>query len=169
MDCLTPVTNFASLFTIMEEDIEPKTYELAYHLHPDLEEADIKVRVQELNDLIAQNGGSVLISRDPRKSHLSYPIKNKHYAYFGLMDFAALPEVIEKVNAQMKLQNSVLRYLLLAKPDIKELRILGQHRSRPRVRTHEPVAPADAAKQKPKTKEETEQLEKDIEKVIEGL
>ena len=166
---MTAIINFANLFLTVETDINPKTYELAYHINPDLEEAAVRVQVQELNDLIAQNGGSVSISRDPRKSHLSYPIKNKHYAYFGLMDFTALPEVIEKVNAQIKLQNSVLRYLLLAKPDMKELRILGQHRSRPRVRTHEPVAPMEAAKQKPKTKEETEQLEKDIEKVIEGL
>lgn len=152
-----------------EVNLDAKTYELAYHLNPDLEEAGVKAQVQELNDLIAQSGGSVLISRDPRKSHLSYPIKNKHYAFFGLMDFTALPEVIERVSAQMKLQNSVLRYLLLAKPDIKELRILGQHRSRPRVRTHEPITPIETTKQKPKTKEETEQLEKDIEKVIEGL
>ncbi|MEK7166688.1 MAG: 30S ribosomal protein S6, partial [Patescibacteria group bacterium] len=106
------------------ESPDTKTYELAYHLNPDLEEATVRTQVQELNDLIAQNGGSVLISSNPRKSHLSYPIKNKHYAYFGIMEFGAMPEVIEKVNAQMKLQNSVMRYLLLAKPDIKELRIL---------------------------------------------
>lgn len=154
---------------MVEVNPDSKTYELAYHLNPDLEEAEVRVQVQEINDLIAQNSGSILISRNPRKSHLSYPIKNKSYAYFGIMDFGAMPEVIEKVNAQMKLQNNVMRYLLLAKPDIKELRILGQHRSRSRVRTHEPVAPLEAAKQKTKTKEETEQLEKEIEKVIEGL
>ena len=148
-----------------------KTYELAFHLNPDLEEAEVRVRLQELDGLIAQSGGSTLTSRDPRKSHLSYPIKNKHYAYFGLIDFSALPETIEKVNAQMKLQSGVMRYLLLAKPDIKELRILGQHRSRPRMmKTHEPAA-AETAKKAPKvkTKGETEQLEQEIEKAIEGL
>ena len=71
----------------------------------------------------------------------------------------------------MKLQSGVMRYLLLAKPDIKELRILGQHRSRPRMmKTHEPAA-AETAKKAPKvkTKGETEQLEQEIEKAIEGL
>lgn len=166
---LTQISNFVNLFLIVEIDNNQKTYELAYHFNPDLEEAGLRAQVQELNDLIAQSGGSVLISKDPRKSHLSYPIKNKHYAFFGLMDFTALPEVIERINARMKLQNTILRYLLLAKPDIKKLRILGQHRSRPRVRTYEPATPIETTKQKPKTKEETEQLEKDIEKVIEGL
>lgn len=154
-----------------ETNPDTKTYELAYHINPDLEEGRVRAHMQELNELITQSGGSVLTSRDPCKSHLSYPIKNKNYAYFGLMDFSALPEVIEKVNAQMKLQSGVLRYLLLAKPDMKELRILGQHRTRSRVmKTHEPTV-AEAAKKpaKEKTKEETEQLEKDIEKVIEEL
>ena len=156
----------------MESEIEQKTYELAYHLNPDLEEVNVRSHTQELNDLVAQSGGSVLVSREPRRAHLSYPIKNKSYAYFGLIDFAGPPETIEKLNAQMKLQNNVLRYLLLAKPNIKELRILGQYRGRPRVmKTHEPATAAEGQKKPPKekTKEETEQLEKEIEKVIEGL
>lgn len=153
-------------------DSDVKTYELAYHLVPDLEEAGVKAHAQELNDLITQNGGSVLTSREPKKIHLSYPVKNKNYAYFGLMDFSAMPDTIEKLNAQMKLQNGLLRYLLLTKPTHKELRILGVYRARPRViRTHEQATAADTMKKphKEKTKEETEQLEKDIEKVIEGL
>lgn len=155
----------------MEEGTDTKNYELAYHINSDLDEAAVKARVQELADLITQNGGSILTSREPRKSHLSYPIKNKNYAYFGIMDFAALPETIEGVNAHMKLQNSVLRYLLLAKPDGKDLRILGQHRSRPRtIKTHKPTTTESSKKPaKEKTKEETKQLEQEIEKVIEGL
>ena len=154
-----------------EAELSAKNYELAYHINPDLEEAEVKVRMQELNNLLAQNGGSVTASREPRKIHLSYPVKNKNYAYFGLIDFSALPDAIEKVNTQMKLQGGILRYLLLSKPDKKELRILGQHRARPRmIKTHEPAA-ADTAQKAPKekTEEETKQLEQEIEKVIEGL
>lgn len=155
-----------------EQVSDAKTYELAYHLIPDLEEAGVKAHAQELNDLITQNGGSLLTSREPRKIHLSYPVKNKNYAYFGLMDFSAIPDTIEKLNAQMKLQNGILRYLLLTKPIHKELRVLGVYRPRPRtIKTHDQTVMADATKKpaKEKTKEETEQLEKDIEKVIENL
>src|SRR3989338_3476781 len=155
----------------MENVATTKAYELAYNIIPDLEGADVNARAQELNDLIAQNGGSVSVSKEPRKIHLSYPIKNKNYAYFGLMDFSALPETIEKINAQMKLQNSILRYLLLSKPDKKELRVLGQHRTRPRIaKTHELTAAETTKKPaKEKTKEEAAQLEQELEKVIEGL
>ena len=149
---------------------DSKTYELAYHLSPELEEADVKVHAQELSDLVAQAGGSVVTSIMPRRTHLSYQIKNKQYAHFGILDFTAPAETLEKINAQMKLQGGVLRFLLLKKPEIKELRILGQHRARPRIKTHETVAPETTKKPpKEKTEAEKQQLEQEVEKVIEGL
>lgn len=150
---------------------EPKTYELAYHINPDLEEAEVGARTNELNDLIKRDGGAVLVSREPRKIHLSYPVKNKNYSYFGIVDFTALPETIEKLNAEMKLQNSILRYLLLTKPTDKELRILGQHRARRTIKTHEPATAVETAKKpaKEKTKAEEKQLEQEVEKIIENL
>ena len=138
-----------------EDSNDSKTYELAYHLNPDLEEAKVRTHVQELNELVTKSGGSVLTAREPRRIHLSYPVKNKGYAYFGVTDFAAPAETIEKINAQMKLQNGLLRYLLLVKPDIKDLRILGEHRARPRlVKTHEPgITETKKAPAKDKPKE----------------
>ena len=154
----------------METSSEPRTYELAYHLNPELEEADVKVRAQELSDLVTQAGGSVITSMAPRNTHLSYQIEHKQYAHFGILDFSAPAETLEKINARMKLQGGILRYLLLKKPENKELRILGQHRTRPRIKTHEAVAP-EAIKKPPKEKTEAEkqQLEQEVEKVIEGL
>ncbi|MBI2062739.1 MAG: 30S ribosomal protein S6 [Candidatus Yanofskybacteria bacterium] len=147
-----------------EADIQPKTYELAYHLGPDLEEIDIKAQTQELSALVTQAGGSILTSKVPQRVHLSYMIKNKQYANFGILDFSAPTETIEKINSQIKLQGGILRYLLLKKPDEgKELRILGQYRSRPRIKTHEP-ATAEIAKKpaKEKTEAEKQQLEQEM-------
>lgn len=157
----------------MENQVEAKTYELAYHLSPDLDEAGVKVRMQELIDLVAQAGGMVINSKTPQHTHLSYMIKNKQYANFGLIDFSAPADTLEKINAQMKLQGNILRYLLIKKPgsDGKELRTLGQYRAKPRlIKTHETTA-QEALKKAPKekTKEEKEQFEQEIEKVIENL
>ncbi|HEY4507214.1 MAG TPA: 30S ribosomal protein S6 [Candidatus Paceibacterota bacterium] len=153
-----------------ESETIAKNYEFAYHISPDLEDADVAAKVQELNQILTQNGGSILSSKEPRKIHLSYPIKTKNYAFFGTMDFSTAPESIERVNSQMKLQPSVLRYILISKPDIQELRILGQYRHRTKpIKTHEPKTQETINKTTPKTKEETEQLEQEIEKVIEGI
>ncbi len=146
-------------------------YELAYHLNPDLEEAELKVQADEISNLITQYGGAIINSKAPQKTHLSYQIKNKQYANFGVIEFKLSAESVEKLSSQIKLQNSVMRFLIIKKPaDSKELRILGQHRSRARTKTHEtglhevPKTPA-----KEKTPEEKAKLEQDIEKVIEGL
>lgn len=171
---MTRESNPVSLALTMSEEIEPKSYELAYHLNPDLEEAGLGNHVKELSELITQNSGSLLTSREPKRIHLSYPIHRKQYAYFGVFDFTASPETIEKVNAQMKLQNNVLRYLLVKKyPDGKEVRTLGEYRvPRPKVKIPESVISKKkltGREEKSKEPVKPEEIEKEIEKVIEGL
>jgi small subunit ribosomal protein S6 len=168
---LTKKANSANLSPTMESTPETKSYELAYHLTPDIEESEARNRVQELNDIITTSGGSVLVAKEPRKIHLSYSVKSKNYAYFGIMDFQAASDSIDKINNQMKLQNSILRYLLVKKPEFKEVRTLGEYRARARVKkTYEP-APTEARKSAPKEKtaEEKAQLDEELAKVIEGL
>ncbi len=160
----------------MANEVESKTYELAYHLIPELEEADVKARAQELVNLITQNNGSVLISKEPKRSHLSYPIRHKQYSHFGVLEFTAPAEAIEKINAQIKLQNDVLRFLLLKK-DTGALRTLGEPRAgRMRARAHEPamakikpLAPVSEKETKAESEIKTEEIEKEIEEVIKGL
>ncbi len=148
------------------ESIAANNYELAYHLNPEIEEGEVKNQVQELEKVLTENGAAVLISREPKKRPLSYPIRKKNYSYFGVLDFSALPEATEKINSQMKLQNQVLRYLLLKKPgDEKELRTLGMERPRPRMKTHEPTA-VGRETAKPKEEIKPEQLEKEIEELL---
>ena len=160
----------------MADETESKVCELAYHLIPELEEADVKARAQELVDLITQNNGSVLISKEPKRSHLSYPIRHKQYSYLGVLEFKAPAEAVEKINAQIKLRNDVLRFLLLKK-DTGALRTLGEPRAeRMRARAHEPTvakirssAPASEKETKAGSKIKTEEIEKEIEEVIKGL
>jgi ribosomal protein S6 len=153
-------------------DIEPKTYELAYHISSNLEEAEVKAAVEELANLITNDGGTIVISREPKRIHLSYPIKRQQYAYFGVFDFKAPVETIEKLGSQMKLQGNVLRYLLMKKPmEGKELRTLGETKNRrAKPKTHEikkevPMTQAEKAENETKTKE----MEEELEEVIKGL
>ena len=160
----------------MADKIESKIYELAYHLIPELEEADVRAHAQELSDLITQNNGSVLSSKGPKRSHLSYPIRHKQYGYFGVFEFTAPAEAIEKVNAQIKLQNDILRFLLIKKSRSKTLRTLGEPRTdRIKARAQESAAPKTKTpapagqKEKAEDKIKTEEIEKEIEEVIKGL
>jgi ribosomal protein S6 len=164
---LTPANPFVTLSQMDSEAIS-RNYELTYHLNSDIEEADVRKHVQELEDIVTQNSASVLTSREPKKKHLSYPLKHKHYSYFGWIDFSGSPEVIEKVTAQLKLQSNLMRYMITEKPNEKGLRVLGTERPRSRIKTHEAgtVGRDDA---KPKEEVKPEQLEKEIEDVLEKI
>ena len=139
-------------------------YELAYHLNSDIEETTVLARSAELAKLLTASGAVVLSDHEAKHKHLSYPIQHKHYAYFGSFELTASPEALEKINAQLKLQPQVLRYLLLRQDlEKKALRSLGGERPRPKLKTHEPTTPAPLIEVKP------EQMEKEIEDVLEKI
>ncbi|MEK7583083.1 MAG: 30S ribosomal protein S6 [Patescibacteria group bacterium] len=148
-----------------EQEAISRAYELAYHLTPDLDEAAVQLRAQDIASLLTKLGGSSIITnREPKKIHLSYPITHKYYAHFGVIDFEAPTEAITAVNAQLKLEEGVLRFLLVAKPvKNKEIRALGDQRNR---RSRVQVAPTHKTAPEVK-KEKTE--EKEIEKELEGV
>lgn len=149
----------------MSSVAEAKTYELAYHVTPDIEEGGLAGMVSEIESLIAQNGGSVLFSHAPRLRPLSYPVKHRRQAFFGVLDFTVPAEALEKINSQIKLQNGVMRFLITKKPEVKgELRVLGASKPRMKLKTHEPVKEI-----KPKQEVEPGQLEKEIEEVLEKI
>lgn len=141
-------------------------YELAYHIDPKLEEAQVKIRMQEVESLIVQNGGTVMVSREAKKVRLSYPIEHQRSAYMGLLDFSGPTDMLSAVNAQLKLQNDILRFLIIAKPE-KELRVLGEQRAR-KIRTHA-VQPSAPQTKKEITPGEEKEMEKKLEDVLEKI
>ncbi len=148
----------------MESEATKRAYELAYHITPDMEESAVPARVQELEAIVAQNGGAVSASREAKKIHLSYPLEHKHYAYFGVVDFQADTDSIESLNAQLKLQEGILRFMIVKKPDLKEVRTLGDHRARAARRvapTHKAAAPTEV-----KPKQEEKKIEAELEDVL---
>src|SRR3989344_4621665 len=110
-------------------------YELAYHINSNLEEAEVKNLIQQVEALVTQNGGTVSSSREAKKVHLSYPIDHQHFAFMCVMDFSGPAEMLEGINDQLKLQEGILRFLIIRKPEVKELRTFGEQRMR-KVRTH---------------------------------
>lgn len=155
----------------MENITSKNQYELAYHLMPELDETELPGKVAELEKIITQNGGNVLKSQEPKKKHLSYPIKGKHYANFGFMEFEVAPENLEKINADVKLHDDILRYLLIqGYGSGKVLRSLTPSKRRARV-----AKPGESIEQtgKPiRAKEESakpEEIEKQLEDVIEKI
>lgn len=151
----------------MESD--SRAYEMVYHITPDVEETAARARALELETLVTQSGGSVIGTREVKKIHLSYPLSHKHYAFFGLVDFTAPADAITGIDAQMKLQEGILRFLITKKPVAKELRTLGDHRARKVRSTHVAPTHKPGAAEPAKPKQEEKVIEKELEDVLEKI
>lgn len=150
----------------MEADVsKSKTYELAYHLNPDLEETKVKERMGQFEQIVSAGSGRILFSKEPRRMHLSYPIEHKHYGYFGTIEFTAEPGHIDGLNNSLKLEDGILRFMLVTKNSKgKELRTFGDRR-RTRPTTAEKEAPVILLTPEEESAKK-EKMEKEIEDVL---
>lgn len=147
------------------DELEQKiaNYELGFHLVSETAEDKLLEKLQEVESLVVSLGGTILNSREPRKQRLSYAIKHQRYVFFGVIDFQSPSEVIEKLSTQLKLNDSLLRFIILKiKEDRKVLRSLKEARPRTRAKTHTPATPD----QKQKEEIKSEIIEKQVEEII---
>lgn len=143
-------------------DKDKVIYELAFHLNPDIEETQVKQLAQNIENYIISNGGVISFKKEPERTRLSYPIKNKRQAYFGFIHFNLdSKEGLKDIDEQVKLNNDILRYLVAKVPaDSGKVKFRFKPQ-KPRVSPEKP-----AEKQTP---EETKELEKQLEGILENL
>ncbi|MBX4211458.1 MAG: 30S ribosomal protein S6 [Candidatus Yanofskybacteria bacterium] len=140
-----------------------QTYELAYHVNPNLEAARVTEIKNELEKMVTDNGGAISFSKEPEKTHLSYEIQHERSSYFGFIQFSlSNKDVLMGMDEQLRLHNDILRYIVLktepeSKRPSKPRSMLGQER---RARKPEEA---------PVTEEQKKEMEKKLEDIIEGL
>ena len=144
---------------------EQQNYELAFHLNPNLEETKVQETKQALEKSITGRNGNVLFYKEPEKIHLSYPIDKNDYAFFGYIQFTVEnpEEVLKELNDELKLNNDILRSLIVKVPSAGQRReaVLKQVKARERVEKR--------AKEQAVTPEQTPEQAKEMEKKLEEL
>jgi ribosomal protein S6 len=96
-------------------------YEVGYHIVPIVAENDLGVCVTAIRDAIEAVGGSMIADEYPRHMELSYPMvkiaANKrathHSAYFGWMKFEVVPAGAKSLEAKLKADDTILRFILV--------------------------------------------------------
>ena len=103
------------------EHTEPRVYELGYHLVPTLAEGQIPEASGAVRGMIERISKDIIAEELPVFIDLAYQIvktiehKNKRFdeAYFGWIKFEALPSVISELEEALKVDENVLRYLVV--------------------------------------------------------
>lgn len=106
-------------------DLSKQYYELAFHITPNLEEADVQKTRQDLEKAITSNGGLVSFARDVERMRLAYPIKHQTNSFFGYFNFTleSPEESSMKIRDEVRLNPNVLRFLILkheAEPKVEK-------------------------------------------------
>jgi len=138
-----------------------KNYELTYLISSELSEEEAKNLYQKIDSFIQEEGG-VLGNKEKMvlRKKLAYPIKKQTQAYLVVSIFQLEPEKLANLEKKIKLENQVLRYLILTRKPAKE--IVVKLRRRPKLVTEKPVV----ARKVPEKKVELKEIEKKLEEIL---
>lgn len=154
-------------------DLAKQNYELAFHITPTLEDADVQRARQELEKIVTSHGGAISFSKDPERIRLAYPIKHQSNAYFGYFNFDLDPgESLNQIRDDVRLSPNVLRFLILKQkiePKASKEDLVRRLATAEKRRARATKSP-DKLSAKPETpKMEEAEIEKKLEEIIEKL
>ncbi len=159
--------------------MELRTYETILVLDPQMDQSKIDTFVRKIEDLIINSGGEMIKRNYWGKKRLAYEIKRKQYGFYVYLLYRSDGKVIEPIEREFKLNESVLRYLTvkLNKAALRQLeRELRKERAA--AEPEKPAAPSQAdatASKEPAAagasvpEEPSEEPEKEKEKEEEGV
>lgn len=154
-------------------DLAKQNYELAFHISPILEDADVQRTRQELEKIVTSHGGVISFSKDPEKIRLAYPIEHQSNAYFGYFSFDLdRGESLNQIRDDIRLNPDILRFLILkqrvetksSKEDLVRKLAMAEKR---RARVAKQAEKQAAHKETPKADEKA--IEEKLEEIIEKL
>ena len=91
-----------------------KKYEAMFILRPDLSEDQRKVLFSQINDTIVKNNGEVTQANIwSEKKKLAFVIRKYREGVYYLINFSVAPEAITKINYAFKLNEDILRVLVI--------------------------------------------------------
>lgn len=131
-----------------ENSSEPRVYELAFHLDPELSENEAKKAYEAVRDVIAERG-AVVAEGAPEKIQLAYTVSRSENAgrrdfdsaYFCWVAYEATGEGHDAVGAAARAERRIIRFL-----DLKTTKEAAKHSAELReMREKAPEKPAEEA------------------------
>ncbi|HDI52205.1 30S ribosomal protein S6 [candidate division KSB1 bacterium] len=100
-------------------------YELVFVMDAQLEQSKIEEFANKIQKMITDSGGNIRVVDYWGKRRLSYPIKKKQYGFYVYILFEADGKVIEPIERECRLNESVLRFLTvrLSKRAIRQMQL----------------------------------------------
>ena len=124
-----------------------RRYETVFILRPDLGESQTKENIRRFEGLVGINGGELIDTDEWGGRELAYNIKGERRGYYVRLDYVAPEAATHEVARNLKLADSVLRYLsVLVDPNTDAATARAEvEANRRRIAQHKAAAEARAA------------------------
>ena len=86
-------------------------YETVFILTPVLSDQQMKETVEKFKDLLTSQGAEIINEENWGLKKMAYPIQKKSTGFYGLLEFKAEPQVIEKLEVAYRRDERVLRFI----------------------------------------------------------
>lgn len=90
-----------------------RDYELGFILHPQVEQPDVTQAVERVKQYIATGGGEVTSVDVWGRRALAYSIRKQREGTYVFLQAQLDPQAVQSLERNLKLDEQVLRYLLL--------------------------------------------------------
>ncbi|OHA08837.1 MAG: 30S ribosomal protein S6 [Candidatus Sungbacteria bacterium RIFCSPLOWO2_01_FULL_59_16] len=146
---------------------DPKNYEIAYLINPDVAEDEVFGEAGKITASIQDAHGLVGRIEEPKRRRLAYPVRKHRQAYFGWTIFTIAPERIAEIEKRVRQEPNVVRFLICEEvkrppPRAREPR-LPRRVPAPRFGEVKPFAPAPPREE---DKAKIEELDKQLEEIL---
>jgi small subunit ribosomal protein S6 len=108
-----------------------RRYETIFILRSDLGEVQVRDSIKRFEGLVATGGGEMLETDEWGFRELAYRIRNERRGYYVRLDYAATGPVMNEVERNLKISDSVLRYLsVLVDPQVDTAKVRAEIEAR---------------------------------------
>ena len=94
-----------------------RDYEILYIVKPDLDEEAVAAATKAVDDLISGFGGTVQKTDQWGRRKLAYEVQHLREGYYVLTDFQFDPDRVPDLEGQLRISETVFRYLVTRKPE----------------------------------------------------
>lgn len=94
-----------------------RRYETTYILRPNLGEAQINEIIERTNDIIKNDGGSIIWLEHWGNKKLAYEINKENHGYYIHFDHATLGSTVQEMERIFNIDDRVLRFLTIKTAD----------------------------------------------------
>ncbi len=92
-----------------------RAYELMYIVKPEFDEEQLATVTDKYANLITNNGGEVISNEKWGKRKLAYEINDYRDGIYILVNFKGEPDVVNEVDRLMKIDDDILRFMMIVK------------------------------------------------------